>query len=185
MPGQQTLFNCGVKRKRDDQCDKVRDSDDNNDIDTISNAKNLKRECIPGNLNGKEHFREFYEATKDHLFATQARHSIQKNITVQKVVESLNEQDQEQDTDSITAQLNTMYYIAKQGVALNQFDKIIELQVKNNCPGLQNPKKIYTSEESKTELLDAINATLDENLTENLHKSDYIGLVQTLQCTKN
>jgi hypothetical protein len=44
MPGQQTLFNCGVKRKRDDQCDKVRDSDDNNDIDTIPKAKNLKRE---------------------------------------------------------------------------------------------------------------------------------------------
>ena len=39
------------------------------------------------------------------------------------------------------------------------------------------PKNIYTSEESKTELLDAIKATLDENLTENLQQSDYIGLI--------
>lgn len=44
-----------------------------------------------------------HESTKDHLFAAQARHSIQTNITVQNVVESLQEQEHEQDTDSIRA----------------------------------------------------------------------------------
>ncbi|XP_053372932.1 zinc finger protein 862-like [Mercenaria mercenaria] len=50
-------------------------------------------------------------------------------------------------------------------------------KVKNNCPGLQNPKKLYTSEEAKMELIDAIDSTLDDYLTQNLQQSEYIGLI--------
>ena len=54
------------------------------------------------------------------------------------------------------AQFNTTYYIAKEGQPLNQYSWVLALQIKNKCPDLQDSKKLYSSEEAKTEILDSI-----------------------------
>ncbi|XP_053390192.1 zinc finger protein 862-like, partial [Mercenaria mercenaria] len=104
-----------------------------------------------------------HEISKDHLFAAQTRDSKSQNITVKKVVEAIEQQDRIIEDDSIQAQSTPC--------------SVSQNRVKNNCPGLQNPKKLYTSEEAKMELIDAIDSTLDDYLTQNLQQSEYIGLI--------
>ena len=70
-----------------------------------------------------------------------------------------------------------MYYIAKEGQALNQFSRLIELQKKNQCPDLQQEEKIYTSETAKTEILTAINDTIEEKVDCEINNSEFIGLI--------
>ena len=57
---------------------------------------------------------------------------------------------------------STPNYIVKEGQPLNQYNKVIALQIKNKCPDLQEHKKLYTSEEIKMDMLEAINSTLEE-----------------------
>ena len=75
------------------------------------------------------------------------------------------------------AQFNTMYYIAKEGQALNQYSRVLSLQIKNKCPDLQEEKKLYTSEEAKTEILDAINDVLEQSVDCDINNSEFIGLI--------
>ncbi|XP_045187536.2 zinc finger protein 862-like [Mercenaria mercenaria] len=119
-----------------------------------------------------------HENTKDHLLAAEAHQAKKKNTTVKQVVETIAIRENELECDaSKEAQVNTMYYIAKEGQPLNQYNKVLKLQVKNKCRDLQDPTKLYTGEDSKTELLDAINATLEEKIDQNIAQSEFIGLI--------
>ena len=75
------------------------------------------------------------------------------------------------------AQFNTMYYIVKEGQPLNQYSRVLALQIKNKCPDLQDSKKLYSSEEAKTEILDSINETLEEKVDSDINDSEFIGLI--------
>ena len=54
---------------------------------------------------------------------------------------------------------------------------MIALQVKNKCPDLQDSIKLYTSEEVKTEMLNAINQILEEKVDSDINNSEFIGLI--------
>ena len=43
------------------------------------------------------------------------------------------------------AQFNTMYLITKEGHALNQYSRVLSLQIKNKFPDLKDDKKLYLS----------------------------------------
>ena len=51
------------------------------------------------------------------------------------------------------------------------------LQVLNKWPNLQDVSKLYISEESKMEMLDAINTTIEESIDKDICYSDYLGLI--------
>lgn len=54
---------------------------------------------------------------------------------------------------------------------------LLSFQVLNKCPDLQDVSKLYTSEESKMEMLDAINGTIEESIDNDIRYSDYLGLI--------
>ena len=66
---------------------------------------------------------------------------------------------------------------ALEGQALNQYSRVLSLQIKNKCPDLQEEKKLYTSEEAKTEILDAINDVLEQSVDCDINNSEFIGLI--------
>ena len=70
-----------------------------------------------------------------------------------------------------------MFYITKEGQALNQYSRVLSLQIKNKCPDLQDNKKLYSSEEVKIEMLDAINHILEEKVDCDIANSEFIGLI--------
>ncbi|KAL3877201.1 hypothetical protein ACJMK2_034942 [Sinanodonta woodiana] len=99
---------------------------------------------------------------RDHLLAAEAHHAKQCKATVQHLVKDQKQRKLKGDCDTKETQFNTFYYIVKEGQPLNQYNKVIALQIKNKCPDLQEHKKLYTSEEIKMDMLEAINSTLEE-----------------------
>lgn len=51
------------------------------------------------------------------------------------------------------------------------------LQIKNKCPDLQDRPKIYSSEIAKSDMLDAVNETVEEMVLSNINASQFIGLI--------
>ena len=73
------------------------------------------------------------------------------------------------------AQFNTMYYITKEGQALNQYSRVLSLQIK--CHDLQDNKKVYSSDQVKIEMLDAIKYILEEKVDCGITNSELNGLI--------
>lgn len=69
-----------------------------------------------------------HEETKDHLTASQARIAKKQKETVLDVVHAIETRAAEPDLAK-QAQINTMYYTAKEGQPLNQYNNLLKLQV--------------------------------------------------------
>ena len=64
-----------------------------------------------------------------------------------------------------------LYCLTKYGQPLSQYENLITLQVKNECPHFQDKKTIYTSEQAKTEMLDCVNDTTEEVILADINLS--------------
>ncbi|KAL3885404.1 hypothetical protein ACJMK2_025467 [Sinanodonta woodiana] len=174
----------GVKRKNDEDLNEIQNCakvarTDSSDA-TLSKCKKvcdawlsvwsqnfpwIDKIDYDGQTRAKCHCSTFsrHETSRDHLLAAEAHHAKQRKATVQHLVEDQKQQKLEGDCDSTKeAQFNTFYYIVKEGQTLNQYNKVIALQIKNKCPDLQEHKKLYTNEEIKMDMLETINSTLEE-----------------------
>lgn len=117
-----------------------------------------------------------HESTRDHLFSVQAQRAKDKRATVQHIADTIADQETENDSCK-NAQINTIYCLAKYGQPLSQYINLVTLQTRKNCPDFQDKSKIYTREESRMEMLDSVNDTIEETICRNIHSSDYLGLI--------
>ena len=87
-------------------------------------------------------------------WGAQSRQLKQAKSTVPQIIEKPADNDLDNSDVCKDAQIRTVYCLAKYSQPLSQYENLITLQVKNECPHFQDKKKIYTSEEAKTEMLD-------------------------------
>ena len=111
------------------------------------------------------------------MWATQSRQLKQTKSTVPQIIEKPADNDLDDSDVCKDAQIRTVYCLAKYGQPLSQYENLITLQVKNECPHFQDKKKIYTSEEAKIEMLDSVNDTIEEVILADINSSQFLGLI--------
>ena len=113
----------------------------------------------------------------EHLWAVQVHKMKQSRTSVLQIAEKTADKGQDEIDECKDAQIRTLYCLGKYGQPLNQYENLITLEAKNKCPDLENKSKIYSSEESKSEMLDAVNETVEGMVLSDINASTFIGLI--------
>ena len=101
----------------------------------------------------------------------------QSRTTVPKIAEKVADKGLDEIDECKDAQIRPLYCLGKYGQPLNQYGSLISLQAKNKGPDLQDKSKIYSNKESKNEMLDAVNETVEEMMLSDINASTFIGLI--------
>ncbi|CAC5392889.1 unnamed protein product [Mytilus coruscus] len=75
------------------------------------------------------------------------------------------------------AQLRTMFFIIKANLPMHLHTELLNLQRVNGSPDLQDTTKYFTSHQSQTDMVDAINDSVEDTILRDINFSHQLGLI--------